>query len=649
MATVKGPAEPLANSNQQKLAHHLFAVGYIARYLAQALFPDDKKLSSAAYISGIWHDLGKLDPTFQTWLRTQIKKRTHPKVTPEDGIHIDSGKFSFDRHPRHNELSLILFSLMFDRKGSNLNRTILDFCQHTILWHHAKPLRKNDYNNQAQIYQQYTDNISSTAIQDLATQTKNIITLVNQLATDASLDEQIHLLSLDTEDIDIQLRVFLPEYKLYSEKQAQIEAYVKEILGNSKKNILRSAVISSDRIVSALSAEELEANIRNQSLKQCVANLLDPFDPTLTKHIERCLAKFDKPENAARNHQQKAAASKLSKLPNLGVLNGPAGCGKTKIALEWALQTNATKIIWICPRVQVCLGLYEDLSSNDYLPQARIELLTGEFQQIRHNRQDIELADSDRFSGDIVLTTVDQVINTITTHRQITALTSYINNHVIFDEFHELINIPGLNLLFAELVKAKQLRGSQAHTLLVSATPNQLFLHRVLDIHSDEIIGIPTFNKSPYKISFNTYEENDSPSPLVANSYRPDTFIITNSAKDAQRGFIAHQNGENAILLHGRFTKKDKLDLFERVYHAFKQNGNQEFDLLRAGPIIQASLNITCNTMESDITSAENSLQRLGRLNRFADRVQISFYTIHIPSSIAGRGLKSGTIARFLN
>jgi len=44
-----------ANTNGQRLDQHLFAVGYLAKKLIEKIIPNDKNLSNAVYLAGIWH------------------------------------------------------------------------------------------------------------------------------------------------------------------------------------------------------------------------------------------------------------------------------------------------------------------------------------------------------------------------------------------------------------------------------------------------------------------------------------------------------------------------------------------------------------------------------------------------------------------
>lgn len=634
-----------ANTKGQLLKDHLYAVGWVAKKLVSKLYPDKPKLAKSALIGGLWHDIGKLDPQFQEWLNKELKKKNQLPIE-EDGVHIEKGKFSFAKHPRHNEISLVLFNLLTDGQDKYLNKTLKSLIEHSIYWHHAKPIRKSDFNNQVEIWSQLCGNLGSE--QKLHQLMLTAEALVIDLYQSFEELKNIELNSVDFEEMDVVIKKEMPEYKFYSDKHNALESFDKDITANANKDIIRTALISADRAISALDSEELTEIIEEQNLDAVVEQILDQSSH-LQGDIEGCLDRFKKPENALRNELQAIAANQLIEVESVAVLEGPAGCGKTKIALEWAAKKKVQKLIWVCPRVQVCLGIYDELKNDQYLPETKIELLTGEFKKTWDNRQENETPENEQFSGQIVITTIDQVMNTITTHRQVTGLIEFLNSHVVFDEFHELIKIPALNLLFAELVKAKALREQQVNCLLVSATINPLFVTEVLDIHKNDIISVETFNESDYQIKFEGYDETKEDSPLVSNIYQPNTFVISNTAKAAQLGFIRHQTLENAILFHGRYMKKDKREIFEQVYNAFKKEGTKEFDILRSGPIVQASLNITCDQMYTEITSPENWLQRLGRLDRFGKNFKINAYTTYLPIGIKDYGKQKNNVGNFLN
>ncbi len=628
-----------ANTNGQRLDQHLFAVGYVAKCLFEKIVPDDK-LGEVVYIAGCWHDIGKIDIGFQDWIKLNKKF----KEIPEEGEHIDkkTGKFSWQKYPRHNEFSLLLCEILFDANILKNTKT-LDIIKHAVYWHHAKPLRGKKYeikavvgifNKMSNFEKTYSDKIDNL---------KGIFASIDELSNSYDeIDLKISTIKIPRfDDIEEKLEgIDLPKYKRYSLKE-KLEGYKLNIGTNAKNAIARTAIVTADRLVSGLTAKELESYIDNKTLESLMDRALHQ-DRGLSSQIKDCLDGFEiRYPNSERNKEQKKVAQELADEEiNIGVLKGSAGCGKTKIALEWALKTSAKRIYWVCPRVQVCEGIYADLSSNEYLPNSSIEIVTGEIKKRRVDGKEEkeDTPENELFSSDIVITTIDQIVNSITTHKYITTFMDFMNAHVVFDEYHEYINMQGFNLLFAELIEAKKMQQtdeSYPNTLLVSATPNPLFIKEFLQLNDEAMVEMKSFNHSDYKIEFVEYDDKDeSTNPLMLEQNSKNTFVISNTAIMAQRSFIEHQAKENAILFHSKFIPKDKKHLFDEIFDAFKKEGTKKYDVLRSGPVIQASLNITCDKMISEMTHAENFLQRLGRLDRFGENSEVNIYTIAITEGV---------------
>ncbi|WP_185235256.1 CRISPR-associated endonuclease Cas3'' [Teredinibacter franksiae] len=643
-----------ANTHLQRLDHHLFAVGYIAEQLYLRYYPNDKVRATTMLIAGCLHDIGKIDPEFQAW----AVKDKNKSFIAEDGQHIEEAKFNFEKHPRHNEISLALYALLDDSAIKSVNGENKKRIKHAIFWHHAKPFRpKGGFETVGDIYRTLDKNVKGKAWTCVVEKSTELIEKVCELdseyrdTTESMLSRSV-LFSVDPEKIWDVESLQVPDYKEYRPCE-QLDDYRYQTRSNAVNNQLRACLITADRWVSSLSANDLASAIKHKALDDLLTekaeqNGLIP-DSNLESHIADCLRTFPRDK---RGDMQSETAQKLSgNSDRVGVLAGAAGCGKTKIALEWAKLRGAKQILWVCPRVQICQGLFAELSNSDtpYLPNATIELHTGEFKCV--NTYDKETDESDYFSGDIVITTIDQLLNTVISHTKADSLLNYLGAHIVFDEFHEYINMPAFSLLFAELVASRNELAGGCNALLVSATPHYLYLDELLELDKHyDVVEMPSFNPCKYQFQFFTYDENkhDERNPL----YQPvesGTFVISNTAITAQKSFVQNQHSENAVLLHSKYKKSDKRELFESVYESFCRSGAKQYDVLRSGPIVQASLNITSKQMVSEVCNAENNLQRLGRLDRFGSNLDgVNKYIIAIPDTLKNKK-RTGRVARFMS
>jgi len=485
---------------------------------------------------------------------------------------------------------------------------------------------------------------------DFILQAINLLGSVEEIAKtyDEKFDLLLNFLKWEKPDQDFDQNYEIsdectPKFKKYpSAETVNLDNLTDDIRDNAINNIMRSSVITADRLVSQLSRSELHHAIQDKTLNEYVDNALD-VTSNLDNEISAALSSGQYDET--RNQKQSEKALELSRKEGIAILAGAAGCGKTKIALEWASLKNAKKIFWICPRVQICQGIFTELTEQ-YLPDSDVEIYTGEFKFSKKwdNSTQLEL------SGDIIVTTIDQILNAVTSHTKVDLLVDFLNAHVVFDEYHEYTNMPAFNLLFAELIEVKKLQNNQS-TLLVSATPNPYFIDKVLGLSSKhDIVVMPSFNECLYRIEFVSFDESklDETNPLFT-SQSEQTFVISNTAQTAQLSFIRNQANENSILFHSKYKRSDKKRLFNEVYESFKKDGTPQYSILRAGPIVQASLNISSEHMVSEITTPENLLQRLGRLDRFGlNKASVNVLKVAVPKTLMdGKGI--GNCARFLS
>ena len=175
-----------ANTQLQRLDQHLFAVGLVAQQLYIHFYPDKNNQANSAFIAGCMHDIGKLDPSFQAWVVNPKNKN----FEVDDGQHIDTAKFSFEKHPRHNEISALIFQCISDRARDI--RQIKQSIKHSIYWHHAKPFRpkmKAEFDTYGKIYCKLKNSMGDKAWSLISEHSIVILNKVCELDNDYKLSE----------------------------------------------------------------------------------------------------------------------------------------------------------------------------------------------------------------------------------------------------------------------------------------------------------------------------------------------------------------------------------------------------------------------------------------------------------------------------
>ena len=603
----------IANTKNQKLDEHSFVVAKVAVEIYKRITKDtNKPLILSVYLSSLFHDISKVDKNFQDFLKQKLKSKNGIGDI-SNGVHINSKKgFTFDEYARHNEISYAIYKI--------LNTTSFDKnIENVILYHHDRPLRRKSKKKFNTINEVLYDS-EKLDVEDLIKKSlfliDNLIRIIKDYNEDPSvlicLREIKSKINLDRD----KLSLAIPKYKDYT--KTETKDLMLEAEHYSDFSIIKSCLITADRLVSG-TTYDLSTIIKNKQLDLLYSKIFN-CDGELDRYLINYLE--NKEFKNERGIRQKELADNICLNDSLNdrndsVLSGAAGCGKTKISLEYAKNHNAKKIIFVCPRVQVCLSLFNDLlvDVTDKDKCDNIEIFTGEYKLTGSLTN--ETKEDEYLTGDIIITTIDQISSTIVNHKMSNFLIDFMQYVIIFDEFHEYVSIPELLLLFIELVKIKE--KSKSPSLLISATPNYTFLEECLGINSESVKEMPSFNCNKYSFDFDEYEDNFNNIFYREQNNKESTFVICNTAKTQQQSFIKNYTKENSILFHSKYTAEDRKDIFNKVYKSFNRKGSKEYNTLRSGPLVQASLNISCEYMITELSSAENIYQRIGRLDRFGD------------------------------
>lgn len=333
------------------------------------------------------------------------------------------------------------------------------------------------------------------------------------------------------------------------------------------------------------------------------------------------------------------------------ILQAPTGAGKTRAALapfieaffDWPSEAFPRKCVYSVPmRVLAHQFVSEYKSCADqyqrvFRREMRVTIQTG------------DQSDDPRFEGDLIFCTIDQFLSSYLTmpyslpnrlaNLNAGALTGA---YLVFDEFHLLD--PG-STLPSTLYALKQLR-RLAPTLLMTATFSEQMLSSLAEILSAEVVLLPQAEASaielregvtrPRKRVWQVAETSLSAEAVLA-SHHTRSLAICNTVKSAQTLFheLRQLKEERQLkaeiwLLHSRFLPNDRRATEEKLRSLFGKDAKRSGSIIAvATQTIEVGVDITCETLHTELAPSSALIQRAGRCARFpGEEGQVIVYPV---------------------
>jgi CRISPR/Cas system-associated endonuclease/helicase Cas3 len=404
----------------------------------------------------------------------------------------------------------------------------------------------------------------------------------------------------------------MKKVELYKCSQNKVPDYYSPILdspANRYAIIYRSILISSDRISSQLSHENVKRAIEDDefcnSLIETSKKTFD-FIPPIHYDKKRVDLQIDIAKKCNEN--------------GTFIVKAPAGFGKTLVGLAWSLP-RVNKLLWVCPRNVIVESVYDsilcEIENMGLSGKVSVELfVTGERKKYTNFEKPV-------FKSDIVVTNIDNFLSPIAKNKFGIWGYEILKRDVVFDEFHEFITENALFSGFVEIMKIRH-QIISCSTVLLSATPsdfNFLWDNPMKKTHilPNENEHYPAAHQKKYTLKFIKEDE------VVKQN---NSFIITNSIHNAQ---LKKKELGVDLLIHSDFLEEDKRENMKTLFEHYKKNSKlKEKPSVVSSPIMQASMDISSLFLYQSPLSPEADIQRVGRCCRFGeyDNPMVLFFRI---------------------
>jgi len=317
------------------------------------------------------------------------------------------------------------------------------------------------------------------------------------------------------------------------------------------------------------------------------------------------------------------------------ILQAPTGAGKTMAAtlpLLDAIEHGRDfphKCLYAVPM---------RVLANQFVAEYKKKVRqAGRDDRIRVEIQTGEQPDDKELAATLTFATIDQVLSSfLLTPYSLPRRLSNLNagavaaSYLVFDEFHLFDPV---STLPTTLEMLKMLRGVTPF-LLMTATFSSDMLEGLADVLGAVVVpeddtARREMQSLPSQQKTRRYHVVDGPlcTEAVLAQHQNRTLVVCNVVDRARALFEAlrdHPGRGNAqvLLLHSRFLPADRQRIEGKLREVFGKDGDQSGSwIVVATQVVEVGLDITCQTLHTELAPANAILQRAGRCARYKGEV----------------------------
>jgi len=322
------------------------------------------------------------------------------------------------------------------------------------------------------------------------------------------------------------------------------------------------------------------------------------------------------------------------------ILTVPTGSGKTWasiIPFLYAQQTQLVdfpqKMIYSLPLRTLVNSIYSDVTKvlkEKTIIEGKTSIHTGESKNDEH------------FESNIIFSTIDQTLSnflcfplSLSKRQANINAGALVGSYLVFDEFHLLDPKLSMATTIGMLKTLKNL----CRFCIMTATLSEEYIRKLKEAVNAEVVSINDFTKDVERInSLKIPEGREAKKNVIVKDgvinaqtilkqHKKKTIVICNRVEKAQQlyndlisltGFetMSGITPNNIICLHSRFFDEDRKKKEEDLKRLFGSR-NEESAILISTQVIEAGMDISCDTMHVEISPINSFLQRAGRCARW--------------------------------